>query len=234
MKSGQAFLLALGMILAAFVFGLFFYNARVTDHTVTVVGSATQRFTSDMIKWRLAVSRSVGAEGLKDGYESIQKDVEMVTRMLNDAGIADNEISVQAVTTYPRYDRNGELVGQNIQQGLFVFSPHLDQIEQLALNPSSLIESGVVIQESRLEYFSSTIADLKRELLAEATRDARLRAREIASGGDKSVGQAVSLRAGVFQIREPYSTEVSAYGMYNTQTREKDITVTVHATFVLR
>ena len=40
-------------------------------------------------------------------------------------------------------------------------------------------------------------------------------------------------RAGVFQITEPYSTEVSGMGMYNTSTRRKEITVTVHASFAL-
>ena len=43
----------------------------------------------------------------------------------------------------------------------------------------------------------------------------------------------MAARAGVFQITEPYSTEVSDYGVHNTSTRVKEITVTVHATFLL-
>jgi len=41
------------------------------------------------------------------------------------------------------------------------------------------------------------------------------------------------IKAGVFQIIEPYSTEVESYGMYNTSSRKKDITVTVHAQFLI-
>jgi hypothetical protein len=37
----------------------------------------------------------------------------------------------------------------------------------------------------------------------------------------------------VFQITEPYSTEVSGFGVHNTATRQKEITVTVHASFAL-
>jgi hypothetical protein len=35
----------------------------------------------------------------------------------------------------------------------------------------------------------------------------------------------------VFQITEPFSTEVTDYGVHSTSTRSKEITVTVHATF---
>jgi hypothetical protein len=35
----------------------------------------------------------------------------------------------------------------------------------------------------------------------------------------------------VFQITEPFSTEVSDFGVHNTATKRKEITVTVHATF---
>jgi hypothetical protein len=84
-----------------------------------------------------------------------------------------------------------------------------------------------------LQYFSTRLADIKQDLLAKATRDARARAEKILSGTERSLGKVTSLRAGVFQITEPYSTEVSGYGMYSTQTREKEITVTVHASFTI-
>jgi hypothetical protein len=75
---------------------------------------------------------------------------------------------------------------------------------------------------------------LKHSLLGAATSDAQRRAAEIAKSTAASVGDILTARAGVFQITEPYSTEVSGMGMYNTSTRRKEITVTVRADFVLR
>jgi hypothetical protein len=43
-----------------------------------------------------------------------------------------------------------------------------------------------------------------------------------------------SARGGIFQSTEPYSTEVSDYGIYNTSARQKDVTVTVTAEFGVR
>jgi hypothetical protein len=75
------------------------------------------------------------------------------------------------------------------------------------------------------------MATLKRSLLRQAREDAGARAGEIA--GDR-LGDLMEARAGVFQIREPYSTEVQGYGMYSTATRKKEMTVTVHAVFGVR
>jgi hypothetical protein len=38
----------------------------------------------------------------------------------------------------------------------------------------------------------------------------------------------------VFQITEPYSTEVSSLGIYDTSTRKKQISVTASAVFAIK
>ena len=78
------------------------------------------------------------------------------------------------------------------------------------------------------------MSEIKRELLAEATSDARRRAAEIARSSGDRIAKIESARVGVFQITEPYSTEVSDYGIYSTATKEKDITVTVSVVFSLK
>ena len=61
----------------------------------------------------------------------------------------------------------------------------------------------------------------------------RARADEIAAASGVSTRKLLNSSVGVFQITEPFSTEVSDYGMYNTSTRQKDITVTVRAGFLI-
>jgi hypothetical protein len=85
-----------------------------------------------------------------------------------------------------------------------------------------------------LEYYLSKLSKIKRELLAEATKEARRRAEEIAENSGVEISEIDSARSGVFQITEPYSTEVSDYGIYSTATRLKDMTVTVHVSFTLK
>jgi hypothetical protein len=224
-------MLGASLILAALVFGAFFYSSRASDDTVAVVGSATKRFTSDIVKWRITLSRDTGLTDVARGYPLIQEDIAFLQRLLVEKGIVESDVTVQPINMMSRYRGDQGVVGYQLMQSLFVITSRMDVIEDLALNPSVLTEKGAVLQNSSLEYFYSKLADIKTELLAEAAKDARRRAEEIARNSNVSLGKVVSLRAGVFQITEPFSTEVSDYGMYNTQTKEKDITVTVRAAF---
>ncbi|HET6568341.1 MAG TPA: SIMPL domain-containing protein [Rhodothermales bacterium] len=227
-------ILALGFLLSALIFGLFFYNARSETQTIAVVGSATERFHSDIAKWRLMLSRPASETGLSAGYAGIAQDLAQLKAQLHSAGIADSSISVQPVNAQPRWGPNGVREGYNLMQSLFVISPQPEVLEQLALNPGGLLREGAVLESSQLEYYYSQVAELKRSLLKKATEDAQRRASEIASAGQNTgVGAMLSARAGVFQITEPYSTEVSGMGMYSTATKEKEISVTVHATFAV-
>lgn len=229
-----ALVLGAAAILAATVFGLFFRSARVTRDTIQVTGAASERFEADVVKWTITISRQVGTEGVAEGYSALREDRARVTAALSQAGIPQTAVTVQPVSVNPRWDQFGSQVGFSLDQGLTVLAEGGGQaLETIALDPGGLLESGIVLQFSRLEYFYSGIDELKHSLLSQATADARRRAEEIAGGSEMAVDKIVSARAGVFQITEPFSTEVSDYGVHNTSTRNKEITVTVHATFTV-
>jgi len=219
------------VILAATVFGAFLYHSRAQRDTIQVTGAATVPFHSDIVKWRITLAAQVPTSGLKDGYARVARDLSQVRRRLTAVGIADSAVGVQPVNALPTYDNYGSRTGYNLQQSLFVVSPEVEKLEEMALNPGALAAEGVILESSQLEYFYSKIDSLKHALLGRATADARQRAEEIAGGSGLHVDHATGARAGVFQITEPYSTEVSDFGVHNTATRKKEITVTVHATF---
>lgn len=227
-----ALVLGLFILLGATVFGLFHFQSRSARDTISVTGAASERFESDVVKWSITMSRQVSAEEFSSGYALIRTDLASVRRVLTGAGIPAETIGVQPVNAMPTWDQFGQRSGYNLEQSVYVIAQDGGQaIEALALDPTPLIDEGVVISSSRLEYFYSKIDELKHTLLSAATTDAVRRAGEIAGAAGQSVGDIVSARAGVFQITEPFSTEVSDYGMHNTAVRAKDITVTVHATF---
>ncbi len=227
-----ALVLAAGMAGAALVFGLFFYGARHQRDAIDVTGLASQPFEADQVKWSLQLARRTSESGLAEGYARTHQDVEAVVHRLEQAGVPDSAITLQPITTQPVYGPQGPQ-GYQVMQSLFVLSSDLSAVEGLALNPAGMVPAGTVLQESRLEYFYSGLADVKRSLLARATEDARKRAAEIAGSVGEKVGGVLSAQAGVFQITEPYSTETAAYGVYNTSSRKKEIRVTVHARFAI-
>lgn len=234
MRTRIAIILGISFVVGAGVFGTYFYRSRSGGQTIKVTGAATKRFESDVVKWRITVGRSVGLADTRTGYAQTRSDYEALMTELRAAGINDKDISVQPINRNPMYDSNGNMTSWSFAQSVYVISSDLPTIEKLALNPDTLFTRGVSLQSSTLEYYFSKLADIKKELLANATRDARERAAEIARNSGARLGTVVSARSGIFQITEPYSTEVTDYGIYNTSTRQKDVTVTVTTEFSLR
>jgi uncharacterized protein len=226
-----AAVLAVGIVLAALVFGVFFARSRAPRDTIQVTGAATRPFEADILKWRLVLARPVPSGDLAAGYAALARDLANVRSRLEQSGIAFEDIGVQPVNAYPNFDQFGNRVGYNLNQSLYVISKDVGRLEGLALKPGELIQGGMVLESSQLEYFYSKLDSLKHDLLANATGDARRRAEEIAGGTGLGIERIVAARAGVFQITEPFSTEVSDFGVHNTATKRKEITVTVHATF---
>ncbi|MCB5234419.1 MAG: SIMPL domain-containing protein [Candidatus Cloacimonetes bacterium] len=226
--------LAIGFIIGISIFSLFFYQSRQGDTSLRVVGYSSKLFESDLVKWNVTVQKYVPAGGITGGYKSMNEDVKAFKTYLVEQGIPAKDISVMPISSYNQYDQYGKVVGHNLNQSLFLLSSELDKIEELALDPAFIADRGMILQESRLEYLYTELPKLKQELLSDATSDALARANEIAGSAKTKLGKLREARAGVFQITEPYSTDVSDYGIYNTSTRQKSISVTLTAHFKLR
>lgn len=225
-------IIAVGLVLAAAIFGAFFKGARA-EHTITITGSASEQFTADVAKWRLTLSRTISDNGQSQGYAELRADAERLHQQLRAAGLPDSAFSILPPSAQPLWV-NGMRSGYTLQQPIYVISTTPEKLEQLATNPGTFTSSGTSLDQSTIEYLFSDISEVKQRLLAKATVDARERADEIAKSAGASIGSIRTARAGVFQITEPYSTEVSGMGMYNTSTRRKAISVTVRADFDLK
>lgn len=233
-KLSNGAILGLSLIISAIIFGLFFYNSRAPEKTIKTVGAATESIDSDVIKWRVTIARSADLDGLKEAYSLIRQDMAAFRRLLSERGIDTKEMGVQPVSTNQNYNSQGAVTGYSITQSFYLISKEMKKVEELALNPGLFTERGLLVQYSNLEYYNSKLDQVKRNLLAKATEDAKLRASEIAKGTGDRIAEIQSARVGVFQITEPYSTEVSDYGVHNTSTKKKEITVTVHVVFGLK
>jgi len=234
MTNKSAWILTLGLIIASIVFGLFFYNARQIDSSIRVVGYATHDFEADIVKWSFSFSENLPTGQLTEGYSKMNTKLQIFKDIWNSLNITTEEFNVQPISVRKMYGQYGKIEGDILEQNVFVISKELDKIEDIAINPAAFIKKDLAFEYSNMQYFSSELPDIKMKLLGDATRNAIERANEIAQSTGGKVKEITSARAGVFQITEPYSTEVSDYGMYQTSTRKKSIRVTVTCTFTIK
>jgi hypothetical protein len=61
MGSGHVIALGGRAVPVAFLLGISFYSTRVGDDIISIVGAATQRLESDVVKWRISLRRNFGS-----------------------------------------------------------------------------------------------------------------------------------------------------------------------------
>lgn len=229
-----ALIIGVSVIVSTVIVGAIYYKARLMDNVLSVTGSAKMSVVSDNAKWTLQLSRVVGTSTLKEGYASIASDLTAVTDFLHKNSITDAQINVEPVFMDENYDNQNGPKTYTLQQTIEVTSTDVNGISALSKNISALINQGVVVSTTSLEYYYSKLPDARVSLLSDAIRDAQNRAQKIAAPAGESVGSLRAASSGVVQVLAPNSVDVSDYGSYDTSSIQKDITITVKASFSLR
>ena len=221
------------VVVAAYTFK---YRNRADD-MIVVTGLAKQDFDSDLAVWtgRYTVHNAT----LKGAYDQLKKDAETVRSFLKAKDIEDGELSLSSAAIDKEFEQIQEsertiskFIGYQLTQVVRVESMRIDKVETVARDITSVIDAGVEIYSNAPEYYYTKIGDLKIEMIAQASKDGRLRAEQIARNTDGRIGPLRYSSLGVFQISRPNSnTEMSWAGSFDTSSRRKTASVTIKLQF---
>jgi len=224
-------ILGLSLIISTGLGVFAFYKIRSVDY-ISTTGSAKKAVVSDKVKWTSSITRQVSVSTVKDGYAKMDIDLKEVKDFFTANGIPAVSLSISPVFMNEIWDNNNQTEKKyNLVQNFEVQSSDVQKIDALAKNTNSLINKGVLFSTNSLEYYYSKLPAVRVELLANAVADAKARAEQLAIAGGKKIGVLKSASSGVVQVMAPNSVEVSDYGMYDTSKIEKEIMVTVKASF---
>lgn len=232
-------IVGVALVLSVSVWAYSFFAVKSLSNVISVTGSAEKIITSDMVKWTSNFSRNVGLNETKEGYAMMNKDLNLVSEYFKSQGISEKEITAKPVMMNPTYestDKYGsKMTGYSLQQFIEIQSENVSAITKLAQDaPVKLSESGVLFFSQGLEYYYKKFSDLKVEMLAEATKNAKARAEKIAESTGSKIGILQSANMGVFQVTPVNSVDVSDYGYFDTSSIEKKVTSVVRASFSLK
>ncbi len=207
-------------------------------NVINVTGSARRHVQADLVLWSTSVT--VGAPTLLEAQQRLQADVERTTAFLRSHGVTEvaaSPVDLQEITAKRRTDDDEVAtvrVGYRLKQRLEVRSADVTGVPRLAAACGPLLEQGVAIESLGFEFIYTKAGEAKVEMMAEATRDARTRAEQIATQGGRSLAGLRQARAGVVQVNPLHSSSTSWDGNNDTTSVDKTITVTVAASFALR
>lgn len=228
--------LAIGLLLSASIASGTFYKVRALDNTLSVTGSAKQQVRSDSVKWVTSISRQATQENMKASYALLAADLKAVKEFFKSSGIEESKLDISPVFMDQQYNYNNPQAPAqyNLRQTIEIQSKDIDKITNIAKNTQSLIDKGVLFSPNAPEYYYTKLPETRISLLGDAVKDATARASKIAESGGKKVGVLKDASVGVTQVMPVNSVDVSDYGVYDTSKIDKEVMITVKATFNLQ
>jgi hypothetical protein len=205
------------------------------DQTISVKGSTRRRIRSDQAVWHI----SVGGEHreLKEAFAILDAGVARVKDFLGEQGFKETEVSLEAINTIEYYARDAkgnetrEITAYHLSRGFNVTTRDILRVANAAAAVTQLIQEGMLVVSGEPGYYYSGLASLKLDLMTDAAADARTRADRIAASTGCRVAEVRSARMGVLQVTQPFSTETSDEGAFDTSTIEKDVQAVVAVNF---
>lgn len=234
-NNGGQVILGVALVLAVVVGGVFYTTKTVGSHTLTVTGSAKMPVTADNVIWRSSISRNVGAAELKAGYAQLASDLKAVQAFLAKNGIDEKSVTISTVSLNQEYSQYAtDPKRYSLMQNIEINSMDVQKVTTIAKHVEDLVNQGVLFQSYGLEYYYSKLSDARVNLLTDAITDARARAASMAKSSKQSVGKLQSASSGVVQVLSKGAVDNGEYGQYDTSKIEKEISVTVRATFTVK
>ncbi len=230
--------LAAGLVFTALVLA----NAwtRIAEsQVINVTGSARKNVRSDLVVWRSSFSAE--APTLIEAQQKLRADHTKVAAFFTNRGIGGFTASPVQIAELTARQRNEDddtvtkvRVGYRLTQFVEVHSDDVERVPRLANDSSELLQQGVAFVSGGFDFIYTKAGEAKVEMMAEATKDARTRAEQIASQGHRRIKSLLNARMGVVQINPLYSSSTSWEGNNDTSAVEKTIIATVTTTFAMK
>lgn len=214
-------LLALGLCLRS---GLKSFTD--SQRVVTVRGLAEREVKANKVTW--PISFTLVGNDLPSLYLQMEKSNAVVTNYLTSNGLSAQEFTIGAprVTDLQadRYSSGNVPFRYNLTSTIAVVSSQVDLVRELINRQGEIIKQGIAIAPSswnnEIIYEYTDLNDIKPDMIAEATANARAAADKFAQDSQSKIGKIRTAQQGQFSIddRDPYSPFIKNVRVVSTLT----------------
>lgn len=234
--------IALALVVSAYLISIGIRHFQGGDPVVRVTGLSERHITSDLIILPIRIT-TLDKDQAK-AYQALQSAKNKAMAFLQAQGLGTDEVSASSVAITKdeahHYNRSTYAYesttfnGYNLSMELTIRSSKVAVVEKISSTISELISAGVSLSVRDARYYYTKLNELKSEMIKEASSDAHARAQLIAEGGKKKLGDLKGTTLGVFQVVGLYEDEAYSWGgSFNTKSKEKTISVTVKASYII-
>lgn len=237
-----AFVLALGLVAAAIVAGVSIKAIKMADRYVLVRGLEEQDVKADLAFWTLRF-KSTGNE-LTATHAALRAQQDKVKNFLLNKGFEEAEIQPTAVQVF---DRQAQQYGNNgygnveryiLQSGFRVRTDKVDVLSTISRATGELVEQGISLGaespcESVPSFLFTGLNDIKPQMMAKATQNAREAAEQFAKDANAKVGTIRSATQGYFSINARDSVDGGGFECGDAASLDKRVRVVTTVEYYL-
>ncbi len=200
-------LIGAGIAIGGFFPGYYYYHSQMSNRSVTVKGLAEKNVIADLAIWNIKF-QATGDE-LPQVQQQLENHLNMIIAYLKENKFSAAEIKIDRINTND-LDANPyreKSVGQPrfiLTQSVTVRSSQIEQVAQSSERIGILVGKGVIFANEEytrpVSYLFTRLNEVKPQMLAEATQNAKQAAEEFAKNSDSRVGKIKRANQGIFSI----------------------------------
>ena len=220
----SAGLLTIGLIVGGYLLGDGLLRAKMADRSVTVRGLAEREVTADLATWTIAYSAQ--STDLQSAQIDIDQDTDAITAFFKELGFQADALKPTGANVN-QYSNNG-IPQYTIRQRLSLRTNDIDKAQAAVARQFDLVRRGVVLEDgSGMSYTFTKLDEIKPEMVAEATKDARKSAEQFAEDSGTDVGGIKSATQGYSSI-DSRDGDAGGYGVTDTPYKKVRVVTTVN------
>lgn len=205
-NSKNGILLAFAVVISSIILAFGLSNIITPERSVSVRGLAEKEVDADLAVWNL--SFSTGDNNLASLQKSIISKTEIVKSYLKEHGLDENDFTVQpasitdnSLNSYMDQDKVRYIyIGK---ETVLVRSSKVAEVKSAYADSLNLVSNGIAVSrdyDGNISYEFTRLNDIKPEMIAEATKNARLAAEQFAHDSNSNVGKIKQASQGLFTI----------------------------------
>lgn len=206
---GEALILAIGLFLTGGAIRSGIIKFKEMDRTVTAKGLCEKEVKANKATWPLKF-KELGNDPA-ELYDRIEKNTQTIVAFLKENGLSDEEISLappamvdqQANMSYSNEEVRFRYKANCV---VTVVSKNVDLIRKIVSKQAALMRRGITIvsneydEGSLVSYEFTGLNEIKPEMIAEATKNARKTAEQFATDSNSELGKIRTADQGQFSI----------------------------------
>ena len=199
---------SVSVIASAVILSVGLSNIARADKTVSVRGLAEREVDADLAVWPLTFS--LGSNDLTELQKDILAKTEIVKNYLAEYELSGDDFTVQSPSITdnsmnPYMDKNQVRYTYIAETVVLVRSSKVEQVKKAQGDSLKLMSDGIAVSKdykSKISFEFTKLNDIKPQMIAEATKNARTAAEQFARDSGSKVGKIKRASQGLFSIED--------------------------------